>query len=70
VQVDFWLRNLRELSQALGAEHPTADAHCRPLGSGTGGAAGLCRQLNVDAVHFNEEYGVHESRAMPRWPRP
>jgi deoxyribodipyrimidine photo-lyase len=30
----------------------------------------LCRQLNVDAVHFNEEYGLHESRAMPRWPRP
>jgi deoxyribodipyrimidine photo-lyase len=22
----------------------------------------LCRQLNVDAVHFNEEYGLHESR--------
>ena len=62
-KVDFWLRNLRELSQALGALNipllirsaPDWDDVPRAL-------AQLCSELNVEAVHANEEYGVHETR--------
>lgn len=62
-KVDFWLRNLRELSHVLGELNiplliRTAarwDDAPRVLGQ-------LCTELNVEAVHVNEEYGVNESR--------
>jgi len=62
-KVDFWLRNLRDLSQALAALNipllirsaPHWDDAPRVL-------VQLCRELNVAAVHANEEYGVHETR--------
>ncbi len=62
-KVDFWLRNLDQLSQALGElnipllirEAPRWEEAPRVL-------LELCRQLAIDAVHFNEEYGVHETR--------
>ncbi|TBW39660.1 deoxyribodipyrimidine photo-lyase [Azotobacter chroococcum] len=62
-KVDFWLRNLAELSHSLVRlgvpllirqverwdEAPTALAH-------------LCREQDIVQVHVNDEYGVHESR--------
>ena len=62
-KVDFWLRNLRELSQAVAALNipllirsaPDWDDAPRVL-------AHLCNELNIEAVHANEEYGVHETR--------
>ncbi|MFU2330673.1 deoxyribodipyrimidine photo-lyase [Pseudomonas sp. NFX98] len=62
-KVDFWLRNLHELKHALGEvnipllirEAPHWDEAPKVL-------LDLCRALNIEAVHFNEEYGIHESR--------
>ncbi|MEO6677061.1 MAG: deoxyribodipyrimidine photo-lyase [Pseudomonas sp.] len=62
-KVDFWLRNLSELRVALGKLNipllirtaPRWDAAPQVL-------LELCRQLKIDAVHVNEEYGIHESR--------
>ncbi|MCK9813287.1 deoxyribodipyrimidine photo-lyase [Pseudomonas sp. MAFF 302046] len=62
-KVDFWLRNLATLSQALGQLNipllirsaPTWEQAPQVL-------LELCRQLGIKAVHVNEEYGIHESR--------
>ena len=62
-KVDFWLRNLSELSDSL-------DKLNIPLLIRTAGhwhqapaqLLKLCRELKVEAVHVNEEYGIHESR--------
>lgn len=62
-KVDFWLRNLHALSRALGQLNiallirsaSTWDQAPQVL-------LELCRQLSVRMLHFNEEYGVHESR--------
>ena len=32
------------------------------MGSGAAELLKLCRELKIEAVHVNEEYGVHESR--------
>src|SRR5471030_615094 len=62
-KVDFWLRNLQHLSQALGELNipllirTTATWDQAPAVLGT-----LCRELSVESVHVNEEYGIHESR--------
>ncbi|WP_419708588.1 deoxyribodipyrimidine photo-lyase [Pseudomonas sp. NFX224] len=62
-KVDFWLRNLKELSQALDRlnipllirKAPRWDDAPKVL-------LDLCRQLNIHGVHVNEEYGIHETR--------
>jgi deoxyribodipyrimidine photo-lyase len=62
-KVDFWLRNLKTLSKALAELNipllirnaPRWDDAPRVL-------LDLSRQLKIDAVHFNEEYGLHETR--------
>ncbi|WQG58992.1 deoxyribodipyrimidine photo-lyase [Pseudomonas sp. RTB3] len=62
-KVDFWLRNLQSLSQALGTLNipllirtaPTWDQAPAVLST-------LCQELSVESVHINEEYGIHESR--------
>src|SRR5450830_2124008 len=62
-KVDFWLRNPQHLGQALGALNipllirtaATWDQAPVVLGQ-------LCRELSVESVHVNEEYGIHESR--------
>ncbi|GGU63661.1 deoxyribodipyrimidine photo-lyase [Pseudomonas laurentiana] len=62
-KVDFWLRSLRTLSQSLAtlnipllvrqAEHWDDAPHV---------LLQLCREHNVQTLHMNEEYGIHEQR--------
>ena len=62
-KIDFWLRNLASLSADLDdlniallvRDAPRWDQAPQVL-------VKLCRELNVTAVHVNEEYGLHESR--------
>ncbi|OUM07372.1 deoxyribodipyrimidine photo-lyase [Pseudomonas syringae] len=62
-KVDFWLRNLVELQQALGKlnvpllirEADTWDQAPEVLST-------LCEQFKVEGVHLNQEYGIHETR--------
>ncbi|NUU37042.1 deoxyribodipyrimidine photo-lyase [Pseudomonas sp. C2B4] len=62
-KVDFWLRNLDELSQALGKLNIPLLIRSAPRWEQASKVLlELCRQFKIDAVHFNEEYGVHESR--------
>lgn len=62
-KVDFWLRNLRELSQSLGALNiPLLIRSAPHWDQAPAELLKLCRQLKIEAVHVNEEYGVHESR--------
>lgn len=62
-KVDFWLRNLSELSQALGELNIALLIRTAPRWDEAPQVLlDLCRQLNIDAVHVNEEYGIHESR--------
>ncbi|MCU0122074.1 deoxyribodipyrimidine photo-lyase [Pseudomonas sp. B2M1-30] len=62
-KIDFWLRNLRELSASLGELHiPLLIRTAARWDQAPAVLLELCRQLDIDAVHVNEEYGVHESR--------
>ena len=62
-KIDFWLRNLGALSEALDELNvpllirEAAHWHQAPHVLLT-----LCRELNISAVHVNEEYGVNETR--------
>jgi len=62
-KVDFWLRNLDELSKSLAALNiPLLIRTAAHWDQAPAELLKLCRQLKVEAVHVNEEYGVHESR--------
>ena len=62
-KVDFWLRNLRELSSRLGELNiPLLLRTADHWDQAPAVLLELCVQLNVQAVHVNEEYGIHESR--------
>jgi deoxyribodipyrimidine photo-lyase len=62
-KVDFWLRNLRELSHALGELNiPLLIRTASRWDEAPKVLLDLCQQLKIDAVHVNEEYGIHESR--------
>lgn len=62
-KVDFWLRNLSELSRALGESNiPLLIRKAPRWDNAPQVLLDLCQQLNIDAVHVNEEYGIHESR--------
>ena len=62
-KVDFWLRNLRPLSQALGELNiPLLIRSAPHWDDAPGVLVALCNELNIEAVHVNEEYGVHETR--------
>jgi deoxyribodipyrimidine photo-lyase len=62
-KVDFWLRNLRELSKALGDLNiPLLIRHATTWEQTPQVLLDLCRQLHVQALHVNEEYGIHETR--------
>ncbi len=62
-KIDFWLRNLGALSAALAELNipllirAAAHWHQAPQV-----LLKLCRELNVGAVHVNEEYGLNETR--------
>ena len=62
-KVDFWLRNLQHLSQALGALNvPLLIRRAATWDQAPAVLGQLCRELSVESVHVNEEYGIHESR--------
>ncbi|MBK5513862.1 deoxyribodipyrimidine photo-lyase [Pseudomonas sp. TH15] len=62
-KVDFWLRNLDELSKSLGELNiPLLIRTATHWDQAPAELLKLCRQLKIEAVHTNEEYGVHESR--------
>ena len=61
-KVDFWLRNLAELSQALAALNvPLLVRQCHHWNDAPLQIAEVCREHNINAVHVNEEYGINES---------
>ncbi|MEO3728159.1 deoxyribodipyrimidine photo-lyase [Pseudomonas syringae] len=62
-KIDFWLRNLRELSKSLGALNiPLLIRTVPHWDQAPAVLLELCRQLKIEAVHVNEEYGINESR--------
>ncbi|MEN5313295.1 deoxyribodipyrimidine photo-lyase [Pseudomonas koreensis] len=62
-KVDFWLRNLRELSAALGELNiPLLIRTAAHWDQAPAVLLDLCVRLNIQAVHVNEEYGINESR--------
>ncbi|MEX5686102.1 MULTISPECIES: deoxyribodipyrimidine photo-lyase [Pseudomonas] len=62
-KVDFWLRNLSELSRALNELNiPLLIRHAPRWDDAPNVLLELCRQLAIEAVHVNEEYGIHETR--------
>jgi deoxyribodipyrimidine photo-lyase len=62
-KVDFWLRNLQALGQALGELNiPLLIRHADTWDQAPGALLEVCRQHRIATVHFNEEYGVNESR--------
>lgn len=62
-KVDFWLRNLKDLRQSLGRLHiPLLIRYTDNWQQVPETLLALCRQLKVQAVHWNDEYGVNETR--------
>ncbi len=62
-KVDFWLRNLTELSKSLGELNiPLLIRSAPHWDQAPAVLLELCQQLKIEAVHVNEEYGIHESR--------
>lgn len=61
-KVDFWLRNLQSLSTALAQLNiPLLIRHADTWQQAPQTLLKLCREHQVQAVHFNEEYGANES---------
>jgi len=61
-KVDFWLRNLQSLRAALAQLNiPLLIRHADTWQQVPQALLRLCREHQVQAVHFNEEYGVNES---------
>ena len=62
-KVDFWLRNLRELSKALAALNvPLLIVHADTWSQAPKALLGLCQQHGIDGVHVNDEYGINETK--------
>ncbi|MDM8350344.1 deoxyribodipyrimidine photo-lyase [Pseudomonas sp. sp1636] len=62
-KVDFWLRNLSELTRELAALNvPLLVRQAEDWSAAPRVIAELCQQLQIGSVQVNEEYGVHESR--------
>jgi deoxyribodipyrimidine photo-lyase len=62
-KVDFWLRNLGQLSLELGKLNiPLLVRQASRWDAAPKVLLDLCRQLEIGAVHVNEEYGIHETR--------
>lgn len=61
-KVDFWLRNLRELRTGLGELHiPLLIRTADHWDAAPKVIAQLCRELDIETLHVNEEYGVNET---------
>ncbi len=62
-KVDFWLRNLSVLSKSLAVLNiPLLIRTATHWDQAPAQLLKLCKELGIQAVHVNEEYGVHESR--------
>ncbi|PKL99044.1 MAG: deoxyribodipyrimidine photo-lyase, partial [Gammaproteobacteria bacterium HGW-Gammaproteobacteria-9] len=62
-KVDFWLRNLVELSAQLRALNvPLLIREVDDWHSVPAALLRLCQELDVHGLHYNEEYGVNERR--------
>ncbi|TLP63533.1 MULTISPECIES: deoxyribodipyrimidine photo-lyase [Pseudomonas] len=62
-KVDFWLRNLHQLSQSLRELNiPLLIRHTETWQQVPETVLALCRQHGVEAVHWNDEYGVNETQ--------
>ena len=62
-KVDFWLRNLRVLSDSLQQlSIPLLIRTAALWDQAPGVVLEVCQQLGVEAVHVNQEYGIHETR--------
>ncbi|WP_139832882.1 deoxyribodipyrimidine photo-lyase [Pseudomonas sp. R45(2017)] len=62
-KIDFWLRNLRDLSKSLGALNIPLLIRTAPhWDQAPAVLLELCQQLKIEAVHVNEEYGINECR--------
>ncbi|WP_307339297.1 deoxyribodipyrimidine photo-lyase [Pseudomonas lini] len=62
-KVDFWLRNLSESSRALNELNiPLLIRRAPRWDDAPTVLLELCQQLAIEAVHVNEEYGIHETR--------
>lgn len=62
-KVDFWLRNLSELSTALGQLNiPLLIRSAAHWDQAPKVLLELCEELQIGAVHVNEEYGINETR--------
>jgi len=62
-KVDFWLRNLKQLSAALKKLHiPLLIREADTWDKAPKVIAALCKEHGIETVHCNEEYGVNETR--------
>lgn len=62
-KVDFWLRNLRALKDALAERNiPLLIRHAEHWKTAPQVIHEVCREHGVEAVHVNEEYGVNEAQ--------
>lgn len=62
-KVDFWLRNLRQLRQSLGQLNiPLLVRKIDTWDQAPATLLEVCRQHNIEAVHWNDEYGINEDR--------
>ncbi|WP_024670461.1 deoxyribodipyrimidine photo-lyase, partial [Pseudomonas tremae] len=62
-KVDFWLRNLVELEKALGKLNvPLLIREADIWDKAPEVLSTLCKELKVEGVHLNQEYGVNETR--------
>src|SRR3546814_18755317 len=60
-KIDFWLRNLSSLSTALGELNiPLLIRHAPRWDQAPQILLSLCHELEIDAVHVNEEYRSEE----------
>ncbi|GIZ11083.1 deoxyribodipyrimidine photo-lyase [Pseudomonas sp. NCCP-436] len=61
-KIDFWLRNLCELSKSLAALNvPLLVRQCHDWSDAPLQIADICREHNIFSVHANEEYGANEN---------
>lgn len=62
-KIDFWLRNLTSLSTTLAGLNIPLQIRTAPRWDQAPQVLlTLCRELKIDAVHVNEEYGLNETR--------
>ncbi|HDZ55925.1 MAG TPA: deoxyribodipyrimidine photo-lyase [Pseudomonas xinjiangensis] len=63
IKVDFWMRNLRALKHSLSQRNiPLRIATIAEWSEAPSALLTLARQLGVETIWFNDEYGIHEQQ--------